>query len=103
MDYGILGGIIGTSVGIIGGLIGTYRSLKAAESRDERALIFWYSLIALTLVIGCSIGSYLLDPPYKQGAFIPLILFVAIGLPLFIRRMNRIRDHHFYKKSRSRN
>ena len=91
MDFGLMGGIIGSGLGVLGGAIGTYFSIKNTFGPRERAFMIRISILIWVLVTAFVCGLWALPRPFNLLLWVPY----GIGLPLAIlwcnRRQNAIR------------
>ena len=91
MNYGLIGGILGTVIGCIGGAIGTYFSIKNTNGPRERAFTVKASIIGWVIAIVFVAGFLILPVPYSWGPWVIFLILLPFGIQAWNRKQAQIR------------
>jgi len=91
MNYGLIGGILGTTIGVIGGIIGTTATIRNTNGPRERAFTVKASIIGWVIALLFVAGFILIPVPYNWGPWVVFIVLLPFGIRAWNRKQAQIR------------
>ena len=95
MDWGTIGGWVGTlvggGVGLLGGVIGTYFTIKNTKGPRERAFTIKGAILGWIFIALFIAGLVLIPSEYKFLVFIAYVVILLVGIRKWNQMQLRIR------------
>lgn len=91
MDYGLLGGIIGSAFGLAGGVFGTYHSIKNTRGPMERGFMIRAALVVWLALLLFLAGLLILPDAFRPFLWGIWGVLLVWGILFINRRQERIR------------